>query len=85
MLDLEKLNTIADRLEEIFWEAVAEGLNYEQAHDLVDDCVANSDVPGLVNEETEELDETVMDIIYSKVPTEEDYAEYMEDINYDTE
>lgn len=81
MKHADTVEEIASHLEDIFWEAIAEGMSYEEAHDLVDDCVANTYIPGLVDEETDEVNESVLDQVYDKIPTEEDYAEYMEDSN----
>lgn len=83
--DREAIDEVAEKLNDVFWDAISEGMSYEQAHDEVDDWVGNNYIPDLVDPDTDEVNEFILDLVYARVPTEEDYAEYMEGINYDTE
>ncbi len=74
--DEKTLAAVAEKLEEVFWDAIGEGFNYEMACEEVDDWIGNNYIPDLLDPDTEELNEVVLQKVYSKIPSEEDFMRF---------
>lgn len=80
MKNLKYLTAIANKLEDVFWDAVGEGASYDDACEAVDDWVGNNYVEGLYDQ-NEEIIDSVMEFIFRKIPSEEKFLNIMDELD----